>query len=78
MQYIFHSTYWLLIPVLIILMGLSWIKNYYYCCCCCCCYCYYYKENCFEFEFLFLCDFKFASNLGWLILVYSVICKELS
>jgi len=41
-------------------------------------YCYYYMENCFEFEFLFLCDFKFSSNLGWLIHVYSVICKKLS
>ena len=39
-------------------------------------YFYYYMENWFEFEFLFLCDFKFVSYLGWLI--YIVICKKLS
>ena len=56
--------------------GVILYKYQYYCCCCCCCYCYYYMENCFEFELLFLCDFKFASNLGWLI--HSIICKKLS
>ena len=53
---LFLLTYWLLIPVLITLMGLSCIKIYYYYYYyynyyCCCCYCYYYMENCFEFEY---------------------------